>query len=41
MTRPAPQVTVFGPDPVLNVTVERRGAADDIHLHATAVDSVS
>ncbi|MGZ4176391.1 MAG: PfkB family carbohydrate kinase [Solirubrobacteraceae bacterium] len=28
-----PRVTVFGPDPVLSVTVERRGTEDDIHLH--------
>jgi 1-phosphofructokinase len=28
-----PRVTVFGPDPVLSVTVERRGSDDDVHLH--------
>jgi 1-phosphofructokinase len=28
-----PLVTVFGPHPVLTVTVERRGDGDDIHLH--------
>lgn len=30
----APQVTVFGPDPLLSMTIERRGSTDDIHLHA-------
>ena len=30
----APQVAVFGPHPLLTVTVERQGGADDIHLHA-------
>jgi 1-phosphofructokinase len=29
-----PQVTIFGPDPLLSVTIEAVGAADDIHLHA-------
>ena len=29
----APRITVFGPHPVLTVTVERRGTGDDIHLH--------
>ncbi|MGA9857776.1 MAG: PfkB family carbohydrate kinase [Solirubrobacteraceae bacterium] len=29
-----PQVTVFGPDPLLSVTIEHRGAADDVHIHA-------
>jgi 1-phosphofructokinase len=28
-----PQVTVFGPHPLLAVTIERRGEADDVHLH--------
>jgi 1-phosphofructokinase len=28
-----PRVTVFGPHPVLTVTVERRGDEDDVHLH--------
>jgi 1-phosphofructokinase len=29
-----PRVTVFGPDPILGITIERRGAdEDDIHLH--------
>jgi len=28
-----PRVTVFGPHPLLTVTIERRGAGDDIHLH--------
>jgi 1-phosphofructokinase len=30
-----PRVTVFGPHPVLDVTIDRRGAdEDDIHIHA-------
>lgn len=29
-----PRVTVFGPHPLLTVTVERRGDGDDVHLHA-------
>ena len=29
-----PRVTVFGPDPLLSVTIETRGAGDDIHVHA-------
>jgi 1-phosphofructokinase len=29
-----PRVTVFGPHPLLTVTVERRGERDDVHLHA-------
>jgi 1-phosphofructokinase len=28
-----PQVTVFGPHPLLAVTIERRGEGDDVHLH--------
>jgi 1-phosphofructokinase len=28
-----PQVTVFGPHPLLAVTIERRGESDDVHLH--------
>lgn len=33
---PAPRIAVFGPHPLLTVTVtvEARGAGDDIHLHA-------
>lgn len=27
-------VTVFGPDPVLSVTIERSGDADEVHVHA-------
>lgn len=27
-------VTVFAPNPLLNITIERRDGADDIHLHA-------
>jgi 1-phosphofructokinase len=35
MTRSEPRVTVFGPHPLLSVTIERLGAdEDDIHLHA-------
>jgi 1-phosphofructokinase len=30
---PAPQVTVFGPHPLLAITIERRGEDDDVHLH--------
>jgi 1-phosphofructokinase len=30
----SPRVTVFGPDPLLSVTIETRGAGDDVHLHA-------
>jgi 1-phosphofructokinase len=26
-------VTIFGPDPLLSVTIERRGGADDVHIH--------
>ena len=29
-----PAVTVFGPDPVLSVTIEARGEGDDVHVHA-------
>jgi 1-phosphofructokinase len=29
-----PRVTVFGPHPLLTVTIERRGDEDDVHLHA-------
>ena len=28
------RVTVFAPNPLLNITIERRGAEDDVHLHA-------
>ena len=35
MTGSPPRVTVFGPHPLLSVTIERLGAdEDDIHLHA-------
>jgi 1-phosphofructokinase len=30
----APTVTVFGPDPLLSIAIERRGEEDDIHIHA-------
>jgi 1-phosphofructokinase len=33
MDRP-PSVAVFAPDPLLSVTVERRGSEDDVHVHA-------
>ena len=33
-TSALPTVAVFGPHPLLTVTVERRGDADDVHLHA-------
>ncbi|MGA2924521.1 MAG: PfkB family carbohydrate kinase [Solirubrobacteraceae bacterium] len=29
-----PRVAVFGPDPLLNVTIEARGAAAELHFHA-------
>ena len=29
-----PRVTVFGPHPLLSVTIEARGDSDDVHLHA-------
>lgn len=29
-----PRVTVFGPHPLLSVTIEARGDDDDVHLHA-------
>ncbi|MGO9905017.1 MAG: PfkB family carbohydrate kinase [Solirubrobacteraceae bacterium] len=28
-----PRVTVFGPDPLLSVTIERTGAIDEVHVH--------
>jgi 1-phosphofructokinase len=28
------RVTVFGPDPLLSITIEARGGQDDLHLHA-------
>src|SRR5688500_13115456 len=31
---PERQVTIFGPNPILAVTVESRGGADDVHVHA-------
>jgi 1-phosphofructokinase len=33
MPRMPAQVTVFGPHPLLAVTIERRGESDDVHLH--------
>jgi 1-phosphofructokinase len=30
----APAVAVFGPDPLLSVTIEARGERDDVHVHA-------
>jgi 1-phosphofructokinase len=29
-----PRVAIFGPHPLLSVVIERRGAVDDVHLHA-------
>ena len=29
-----PQVTVFGPDPLLSITIEASGAVDEVHVHA-------
>ena len=35
MSSGGPRVAIFGPSPLLSVTVEARGEAhDDIHLHA-------
>ena len=28
-----PRVAVFGPNPLLSVTVEARAGADDVHVH--------
>jgi 1-phosphofructokinase len=28
-----PRVAVFGPDPLLSITIERVGAADEVHVH--------
>jgi 1-phosphofructokinase len=33
-TRDLPRVAVFGPDPLLSVTIEARDGGDDVHLHA-------
>ncbi|HTX09181.1 MAG TPA: PfkB family carbohydrate kinase [Solirubrobacteraceae bacterium] len=35
MANPAdrPTVTVFGPDPLLSITIERTGAVDEVHVH--------
>ena len=30
----SPRVAIFGPDPLLSVTIEARGPGDDVHLHA-------
>jgi 1-phosphofructokinase len=30
----APTVAIFGPHPLLSITLERRGDSDDVHLHA-------
>ncbi len=29
-----PRVAIFGPDPLLSVTIEARGKGDDVHVHA-------
>jgi 1-phosphofructokinase len=29
-----PRATVLGPDPLLSITIEARGGADDVHVHA-------
>src|SRR5512143_2443744 len=31
---PAHRIAVFGPDPLLSITIERRGTGDDLHVHA-------
>jgi 1-phosphofructokinase len=33
MPRMPPLVTVFGPHPLLGITIEQRGDSDDVHLH--------
>jgi 1-phosphofructokinase len=30
----SPRITIFGPDPLLSVTIERRGDGEEIHVHA-------
>ena len=30
----APRVAIFGPHPLLSIVIERRGEADEVHLHA-------
>ena len=32
--RSEPRIAILGPDPLLSVTIEARGNADDIHVHA-------
>jgi 1-phosphofructokinase len=32
--REQPPVTVFGPDPLLSITIEASGAVDEVHVHA-------
>jgi hypothetical protein len=32
--REHPSVTVFGPDPLLSITIEASGAVDQVHVHA-------
>ncbi len=34
VSSPSPQVTVFGPHPLLTITLEAGGGADGLHLHA-------
>jgi 1-phosphofructokinase len=34
VSREQPLVAVFGPDPLLSVTIESRGQGDDVHVHA-------
>ena len=34
MTDPTPRVLVFAPSPLLTVTIESRGSAPDVHVHA-------
>jgi len=29
-----PTVAIFGPDPLLSVTIEARGQRDEVHVHA-------
>lgn len=34
MTADSPRIAVFGPDPLLSITIEARGSEDELHVHA-------
>jgi 1-phosphofructokinase len=36
---PAPRVAIFGPDPLLSVTIEPGGGGDELHVHAAGQGS--